>query len=1028
MLLTAAFAAVAFDGRSHVEDEMRCDATFHWKRDGVFLADDQVESETDAYSMSELQRLAARGPKYINLAVATMSKVLLLPTLSGNSTYGGGFGTDFHWTSELVVTRDLTIRADHVRKNDEVGVTRATVVVLGGGYRVVTIASGAHLTLCNLDFQAGDVVHDAFSNSSSDSGGGVAFRVMQGGSLSVVGSSISGFASPPEAGAGAIHVESGGRLILTRSRILGNRASEAATHGGNGENGENRENGGQGGNAGNGGAIALDAGAHASLLDCELSNNSAAQGVGGAIASKGARVALRNVSLRDNFALASGAIHLRVLGETLDKAGAMSTMHDAGGDGGGGGGGGEEGAETVSSEVGVRGDEVAPLLLVATSSFRGNRATAGASDVGISAAPPSTLLAARPSSVVDESATAVAVIDDETTFERADEPRDTMRDTMRDTHRLNVGSPECNGRPECNGQAAIMTDRYPVEWQCHPRGYFTPFRSTYPPGFAPCTHACAPGTYGASARLAAREGPRGCSECPPGFFCDARGMSSPLACPAGTHSPFLRAHSNASCQLCPEGTFSATPANGNRSCNTCAPGSWSSQDRSGCSPGPTLSVTAAALIAFMCAPLFVCAAVMALRCALGRAPCPLQKATERWRVLEPFDARSARRESGEIGPAEGGDDQVGVAGGKVGVEIAAGGRRALPARELLGVACSPRGGRRLEKASFEILEVAEACPWTPEQVTLSWGGTADAIIQELSQRPTRRLLFAGHADAPGGSSGGCSLGFTDPGGDLAPFDADELVRLLADFFPSSRNRSRGQACPRREGGGEVESGGGEVEEEEDWRGGWGIDGDEETAGGPPNGSRGRRTLRLIFLNGCSSEPLGVKLREHGAECVVCWRTPTHDDLARFFAVRFFALLAQCERAATESSSHHRSMGYIRAFDAAVAAVWSAPTWRSGGRRRQRREEASSQPTPDALAAAALETPVEGQHFSSGVEACAAKAPSVGPVPVLLCDGAEGIEGGGDVRSRPLPEIFAAGPWMSGRSRGLLSSIVGALRG
>ena len=220
----------------------------------------------------------------------------------------------------------------------------------------------------------------------------------------------------------------------------------------------------------------------------------------------------------------------------------------------------------------------------------------------------------------------------------------------------------------------------------------------------------------------------------------------------------------------------------------------------------------------------------------------------------------------------------------------------------------------------------------------------------------------------------------------------------------------------------MESGGGGGEEEEDWRGGWGIDGDEETAGGPPNGSRGRRTLRLIFLNG-SSEPLGVKLREHGAECVVCWRTPTHDDLARFLAVRF-ALLAQCERAATESSSHHRSMGYIRASDAAVAAVWSAPTWRSGGRRRQRREEASSQPTPDALAAAALETPVEGQHFSSGVEAQAAKAPSVGPEPVLLCDGAEGIEGGGDVPvaaaardlcGRPMdvwkePRVFSAASW------------------
>ena len=65
---------------------------------------------------------------------------------------------------------------------------------------------------------------------------------------------------------------------------------------------------------------------------------------------------------------------------------------------------------------------------------------------------------------------------------------------------------------------------------------------------------------------------------------------------------------------------------------------------------------------------------------------------------------------------------------------------------------------------------------------MCWGGRAETIISDLSNRPTKRLLFAGHADAPSGT-GGLSLGFTAPGGELAPFDADDLVRLLSQFFP-----------------------------------------------------------------------------------------------------------------------------------------------------------------------------------------------------------------------------------------------------
>ena len=231
--------------------------------------------------------------------------------------------------------------------------------------------------------------------------------------------------------------------------------------------------------------------------------------------------------------------------------------------------------------------------------------------------------------------------------------------------------------------------------------------------------------------------------------------------------------------------------------------------------------------------------------------------------------------------------------------------------------------------------MADACPWGDDQVMLSWGGRAESLLAELRKRPTRRLLFAGHADAPSplrrltssSSTHTCSrerlLGFTHPGGRIAPFDTDAFVGMLSHFFPGSASPLiRQNACNATAGFNE---------------------GSEDSVGGGGSGARSGgslptadtvllpfKVLQLIFLNGCHSEVLARKLYERGAEVVVCWRTACRDDAARLFSVRFFralaSLSAQGSGVATEAASQSDLEAasdhakYVRAFDEAVAGV------------------------------------------------------------------------------------------------------------
>jgi len=292
-------------------------------------------------------------------------------------------------------------------------------------------------------------------------------------------------------------------------------------------------------------------------------------------------------------------------------------------------------------------------------------------------------------------------------------------------------------------------------------------------------------------------------------------------------------------------------------------------------------------------------------------------------------------------------------------------------RELLCMACSP-WQTPLRKARAEIVEVADACQWGADRVTLTWGGQAESLVGELRQRPTRRLLFAGHTDA---GAGACALGFTSPGGGLEPLDALELVGHLGAFFPSPASSPR---LPS------------------------------------PGHAHPRGVLELIVINGCHSEGLGRKLREHGAPCVVCWRTAARDDAARLFSVSFFrslAALAAAEEPADADADadaataagcamheaggarHRAAVLCARAFADAERAVCTA-TRRS--RRGVRKFELADPEVPRA----------QGQP----------RYPLAAGIPVLLCDEAAANEacaaadgaaalsttGGSDHRHRSCP--------------------------
>ena len=80
-----------------------------------------------------------------------------------------------------------------------------------------------------------------------------------------------------------------------------------------------------------------------------------------------------------------------------------------------------------------------------------------------------------------------------------------------------------------------------------------------------------------------------------------------------------------------------------------------------------------------------------------------------------------------------------------------------------------------------------------------------------------------------------------------------------------------------------------------------------------------RTMKLVVLNGCKSEELGLKLREAGVPNVVVWKTTLYDPAAMLFAVRFWEVIA-----ARSPNDHHSLRTAVRAaFEAAKVAVQTA---------------------------------------------------------------------------------------------------------
>ena len=160
---------------------------------------------------------------------------------------------------------------------------------------------------------------------------------------------------------------------------------------------------------------------------------------------------------------------------------------------------------------------------------------------------------------------------------------------------------------------------------------------------------------------------------------------------------------------------------------------------------------------------------------------------------------------------------------------------AVEPRSLLIVACSPTISP-LPHALSEANEVAALCSGVVE-VTL--GGTANEL-RALLARPTRRWLFAGHADGPspgGDTSLPKTLGFTLPGGGLEIVRPEDLATVI------------GLATPSHGG-----------------------------------------SLELVVLNGCCSEPLGRAAHNAGVSSVVCWKTKVWDPAARIFTLAFFTAL------------------------------------------------------------------------------------------------------------------------------------------
>lgn len=164
-------------------------------------------------------------------------------------------------------------------------------------------------------------------------------------------------------------------------------------------------------------------------------------------------------------------------------------------------------------------------------------------------------------------------------------------------------------------------------------------------------------------------------------------------------------------------------------------------------------------------------------------------------------------------------------------------------RSLLIVACSPKADGRITSLPHALSEANEVAALCSGVVEVLLGGTANGL-RTLLARPTRRWLFAGHADAPSpsGFSGDTALlpktlGFTHPDGGLEIVRPEDLATIMKLATPAH--------------------------------------------GG---------CLELVVLNGCCSEALGRAAHNAGVPSVVCWETQVYDPAARVFTRAFFTAL------------------------------------------------------------------------------------------------------------------------------------------
>ena len=473
--------------------------------------------------------------------------------------------------------------------------------------------------------------------------------------------------------------------------------------------------------------------------------------------------------------------------------------------------------------------------------------------------------------------------------------------------------------------AAAISTSFPIDWRC-PLGFWTtiPRYHAYYGGHLSCPFPCGAGYYADTSNR------RGCSRCIPGHYCPVAITLVPVPCPVGTHMPNTSgAASNTSCLMCADGTFGTSEANINHTCTACPSELVSTLNRTMCVeplPGTVLAaaVPAMGVVALL---LGVCAILI------------MRRKLQAWSLKARF--ASLRTPLTPSESAASGADRAAAGRHENEITLSRLETEQRETRELLCVLCSPDekeggGGQKLEGgASSEIIKVAEACQWGSALKHL-WQCRANELVGELGSRPTRRLLISGHyARAAPVSTGeravdvqrslGFSVSVEDANGsasNLQPFQPEGLADILAPFFPSS--------------------------------GGGGL-------------------LRLIFLSGCKSEALGERLRERGAECVVCWRTASRDDAARIFSARFFQVLAELSEATADEVVADEGMARA-ASSAESQSRGAAASADTGGAASEEHDHeiAPAEEMGDAAAPTACNFRGDAQNAQAEVAGCSAR--------------------------------------------------------